>query len=253
METQKSTSESSSNGGKSFFQDPQKLTFAFGLSAGLAFMAIVALVIVAVHDGGFTSSKKNTNTVAADTTNTNTDTSAADATLYDPVRIASTINGIDMTKFQSCLTAGTYSSVITNDTSSGTTAGVQGTPTTFVNGTEISGALPYAQLKTAIDAALAGTKGTANVPAVSKDDHVIGATKPKVYMIEYSDFQCPYCKQFNASVQQALTAYPDTVALIYRHFPLTSIHPYAQQLAEGSECASAQGKFWQYHDTVFAQ
>jgi len=250
METQKSSSGSSNNGGKSFFQDTQKLTFAFGLSAGLAFMAIVALVVVVVNNGTGTA-KKNTNTAAA--ANTNTDTSAADATLYDPVRIASTINGMDMSKFQSCLSASTYTKTVDDSISSATTAGVQGTPTSFVNGTEISGAQPYAQLKTAIDAAISGTKGTANVPAVTKDDHVTGAAKPKVTLIVYSDFQCPYCKQFDSSVQQALAAYPDKLAVVFRHFPLESIHPYARSLAEGSECANAQGKFWEFHDTVFAQ
>lgn len=249
MEPQKSASGSSNSEGKSFFQDTQKLTFAFGLSAGLAFMAIVALVVVVVNNG--TGTTKNTNTAVANT-NSDTNTDAADATLYDPVRIASTISGMDMSKFQSCLSDGTYAQAVADDVTSATTAGVQGTPTSFVNGTEISGAQPYAQLKAAIDAAIAGTKGTATVPAVTKDDHQEGASNPKVTLIEYSDFQCPYCKQFNTSVQQALAAYPDQLAVVFRHFPLESIHPYAEQLAEGSECASAQGKFWEFHDAVFS-
>lgn len=245
METQKSTPE----GGKGFFQDTQKLTFAFGLSAGLAFMAIVALVVVAVHDGGF-SSKKNSNTVAVDTTNSNTN-SNNDATNYDPARIASSVSGMDMTKFQSCLAAKKFDSVITNDLNGGDTAGVQGTPTTYVNGTEISGAVPYSQLKAAIDAALSGTKGTANIPAVTSSDHVIGAKNPKVTLVEYGDFQCPYCVQYAPTIKQALQAYPDTVALVFRNFPLESIHPYALPLAEGAECANEQGKYWDFHDAAY--
>lgn len=249
MEPQKSTSGSSHTEGKSFFQDPQKLTFAFGLSAGLAFMAIIALVILIVHDGGF-SGTKNTNTVA--NTNANTNTDAAEATLYDPVRIASLIDGMDMSKFQSCLADGTYAQAVADDVTSGTTTGVQGTPTSYVNGTEVSGAQPYAQLKAAIDAAISGTKGTANVPAVTSDDHKRGATNPKVTLVLYSDFQCPYCKQFNSSVDQALAAYPTQLAVVFRHFPLESIHLYAEKLAEGSECANAQGKFWEFHDAIFS-
>lgn len=246
METEKS--KGSSNG-TSFLQDPQKLTLAFGISAGIALMAIVALVIVTVQGGTGSSktAKTNTNTVAADT---NTDTNAADATTYDPVRIASAI-GLNMDKFQSCLSNSTFAQRIDSDITAGTTAGVNGTPTTFINGTAVSGALPYTEVKKAIDAALAGTKGTANVPAVTKDDHVEGAKNPKVYLIEYSDFQCPYCKMFTPSLSQALTEYKDTVALVYRHFPLESIHPYARGLAEGSECANDQSKFWEFHDKAF--
>ncbi len=248
METQKNTSGPSNNGRQPFFQDTQKLTFAFGLSAGLAFMAIVALVVVVVNNGTGTT-KKNTNTAVA---NTNADTSAADATLYDAVRIASTIDGMDMSDFQSCLADSKTTQAVTDDMTSATTAGVQGTPTSFVNGTEVSGALPYAQLKTAIDAAIAGTKGTAAVPAVTKDDHQKGAKNPKVTLIEYSDFQCPYCQQFNTSVQQALNEYSDKLMVVFRHFPLESIHPYARSLAEGSECAGQQEKFWEFHDAVFS-
>lgn len=248
METEKSRG---SNHGTSFLQDPQKLTFAFGISAGIALMAIVALVIVSVQGGtGSTGLKKGSDTNSAAAADTNTDANAADATTYDPVRIANAIN-LDMDKFQSCLSDSKYASRVDGDITSGTTAGVNGTPTTFINGTAVSGALPYTEVKKAIDAALAGTKGTANVPAVTKEDHVKGAKNPKVYLIEYSDFQCPYCKMFIPSITQALTEYKDSVAVVYRHFPLESIHPYARSLAEGSECANDQGKFWEFHDNVF--
>lgn len=246
--------EKTSGNGKSFLQDPQKLTLAFGLSTGIAVMAVVALVIVAVRgtNGGTKSSglAAGTNTAAA--ADAGAGTATADATLYDPVRIASAIDGLNTSKFQECLDAKKYTQHIDSDINAATTAGVQGTPTTYVNNTEVSGALPYAQLKAAIDAALSGTKGTANIPAVSKDDHVEGAKNPKIYLVEYSDFQCPYCKAFNPTLQQALSEYKDKIALVYRHFPLESIHPYARTLAEGSECANEQGKFWEYHDQVFS-
>lgn len=245
--------EKTAGAGKPFLQDPQKLTLAFGLSTGIAVMAIVALVIVAIN--GTNGTKKvavaNTNTAAVDT---NSDTSAADATKYDASRIASAISGLDQEKFASCLSAKTYTQDVEDDISSATTAGVNGTPTSYINGTEVSGALPLAQVKTTLDAALNGTKGTANVAAVTKDDHVTGAAKPKVYIIVYSDFQCPYCQAYQSTLSQILadSTYKDKVAVVYRHFPLESIHQYARSLAEASECASAQGKFWEFHDAAFA-
>lgn len=245
--------EKTSGTRKSFLQDPQKLTLAFGLSTGIAVMAVVALVVVAVR--GTEGTTKTTTTAGTNTAaaaGTDTAAAAADAALYDPLQIAAAVDGLDQSKFQSCLDAKKYTQHIDNDVNTATTAGVQGTPTTYVNNTEVSGALPYAQLKASIDAALSGTKGTANIPAVTKDDHVRGAKSPKVYLVEYSDFQCPYCKAFKPTIDQALNEYKDKIAVVYRHFPLESIHPYARTLAEGSECANEQDKFWEYHDTVFS-
>ena len=74
----------------------------------------------------------------------------------------------------------------------------------------------------------------------------------KVVILEYSDFQCPYCGQVEPIVKQLLSTYGDKVELDYKHFPLTTIHQFAQKAAEASECARAQGKFWQYHDELFA-
>ncbi len=90
------------------------------------------------------------------------------------------------------------------------------------------------------------------VPTVTKDDHIRGNVNAKVTMIEYSDFQCPFCSKVAPTLKQVLDQYKDQVRLVYRHFPLTSIHPYAQKAAEASECASEQGKFWEYHDILFA-
>jgi protein-disulfide isomerase len=236
----------------SFFQDSQRLTFALGLSSGLAVMAIVGFIIIAVKSGSgsgnVTAYKKATNSAA-----TNTNANPADAAQYDPIAIATSI-GIDQNKMQSCLTSKKYEALVNKSESDASAVGVSGTPTTFVNGTEVSGAQDYSVLKAAIDAALNGTKGTVNVPAVSKDDHVLGGKNPKVYLIEYSDFQCTYCKRFGPTIKQALDEYGDKIALVYRHFPLNSIHPYAQSLAEGSECANEIGgkdKFWQFHDKIF--
>lgn len=89
------------------------------------------------------------------------------------------------------------------------------------------------------------------LPAVTSKDHVRGDLKQaKVVLIEYSDFECPYCSQMHPNLVQARTEYGDKVAWIYRHFPL-SFHPQATPAALASECAGEQGKFWEYADALF--
>lgn len=88
------------------------------------------------------------------------------------------------------------------------------------------------------------------VPEVTGDDHVRGKADAKITLIEYSDFECPYCAKHVTSVDQALKDFPNDVRLVYRHFPL-SFHPNAQKAAVASECAAKQGKFWEVHDGLF--
>src|SRR3989338_8692018 len=89
-------------------------------------------------------------------------------------------------------------------------------------------------------------------PAVDeKNDHIRGGKNAKVTLIEYSDFECPFCGRFAPTVKQALDEYGDDIRVVYRHFPL-SFHPQAQPAAEASECAAEQGKFWEFHDGLFA-
>ncbi len=85
-------------------------------------------------------------------------------------------------------------------------------------------------------------------------DRVLGADNTTVTIVEFSDFQCPFCGQFARETEPQLIAdYIDTgkVKLLYKHFPLSQIHQFAQKAAEASECAGDQGKFWEYHDTLF--
>lgn len=84
-----------------------------------------------------------------------------------------------------------------------------------------------------------------------KVDHILGAKNPELYVIEYSDFECPFCERFHPTMQQLINEYGDKVAWVYRHFPLTSIHPNALPFAHATECASDQGKFWEMGDLLF--
>lgn len=87
---------------------------------------------------------------------------------------------------------------------------------------------------------------------VTKDDHIRGNPNAKITLLEYSDFECPFCSRHKPTMDQLLTQYDGDVRLVYRHFPLTSIHPNAQKAAEASECAGEQNKFWEMHDLLFA-
>lgn len=80
-----------------------------------------------------------------------------------------------------------------------------------------------------------------------------GNAGASVTVVEFSDFQCPSCKLAEPLVQQLKTEYSDSVRFVYKHFPLDSIHPNARLAAQASEAAAAEGKFWEYHDKLFAQ
>lgn len=86
---------------------------------------------------------------------------------------------------------------------------------------------------------------------VTDQDHVRGDKNAPVTIVEYSDFECPFCARHLPTVEKIMQEYDGQVRLIYRHFPL-SFHPQAQKAAEASECASEQGKFWEMHDKLFA-
>jgi protein-disulfide isomerase len=78
-----------------------------------------------------------------------------------------------------------------------------------------------------------------------------GSKDATVEIIEFSDFQCPFCQRANPTVQRVLTTYGDRIRFVYRHYPLPN-HPNARPAAEAAVCAQDQGKFWEYHDRLFA-
>ena len=79
-----------------------------------------------------------------------------------------------------------------------------------------------------------------------------GSSKAQLVILEFSDFQCPYCGAVEPTLKTLLKKYDGKVSLAYRDLPLRDIHPQAQLAAEASRCAAEQGKFWEYHDLLFA-
>jgi protein-disulfide isomerase len=197
--------------------------------------------------------------------------------------------GLDMGKFKSALDSSAHKSRIDGDLALARQIGVQGTPNFFLNGRPIQGAVPYDDFKKVIDdeiaradkllakgvapgalytTFMAGAK-TAPSPAAPAqaakgpgagsevykvavgDAPTKGGRQPKVTIVEFSDFQCPYCGRVTPTLESVLKDYGNDVSLSFRHNPLP-FHNNAMMAAEAAEAARDQGKFWQMHDKMFA-
>lgn len=93
-----------------------------------------------------------------------------------------------------------------------------------------------------------------NIRAVGEEDHVFGSRDAEVFIVEYSDFECPFCSRLHPTLERAVNEYDGKVAWVYRHFPLTSIHSRAQRAAVASECVAELGgndAFWEFSDGLF--
>ncbi|MEH2349187.1 MAG: thioredoxin domain-containing protein [Nostoc sp.] len=90
-----------------------------------------------------------------------------------------------------------------------------------------------------------------NPQTVIGESPITGSTQSKTVLVEFSDFQCPYCAEAHKTLKQLLAKYPDKVKLVYKNFPLVSIHAEALPAAAAAWAAYQQGKFWEYHDALF--
>jgi protein-disulfide isomerase len=86
---------------------------------------------------------------------------------------------------------------------------------------------------------------------VDDSDHVQGPADAPVTLVEYGDFECPYCAAAHVIVKKVQEIMADQLRFVFRHFPLTQIHPHAEPAAEASEAAGAQGQFWEMHDVLY--
>ena len=190
--------------------------------------------------------------------------------------------GLDMARFRADLDTGVYRPQIAIDTREGRALGVSGTPAFFVNGRALPGAMALRVFTRVIDEELARGKGStdydalvasgeasANVPkgthwpkfhfslerayrmGLGLPGHQQGPDDAPITIVEWSDFQCPYCAKEAPRLAQVRAKYGDKVRLVYRHYPVAG-HPDAQLAAEAGIAAADQGKFWAFHDQIFA-
>jgi protein-disulfide isomerase len=87
---------------------------------------------------------------------------------------------------------------------------------------------------------------------VAVDGPSRGPADASVTIVEFADFQCPYCRRLEPELNDILKRYPTQVRIVYKHYPLDDIHPQALHAAQAAVCAGKQGKFWEVHDAIFA-
>ena len=177
--------------------------------------------------------------------------------------------GLNKSEFEACMTSERPVQTVEEDIKDGENIGIQGTPFAVIlkDGKPINvipGALPIEQLKSVLDLIIAGTGGVKDFTKEEKDtisklspindeDHSLGNKNAGVQIVEFSDMDCPYCKSFNNTIDQLIEMYGDKIGVVYRHFPLTQLHPNAKTEAEATECAAELGgntAFWQYFNKL---
>jgi len=197
--------------------------------------------------------------------------------------------GLDMDRYQRDVAAPETAAIISADQTQASKLGANGTPHFFINGVRLSGAQPFESFKNTIDAQLRranqvlssgvsrrdlydnlikdGLTGPPAAPPSQQqappppqarnvdpgDGPAIGGKHPKVTIVEWSDFQCPFCGRVEPTIKQILDTYKDDVKVVWRNEPLP-FHPNAMPAAKAAMAAARQGsdKFWKMHDLMFA-
>lgn len=169
--------------------------------------------------------------------------------------------GMDSSKFDSCLDNGTYAQRVSDELKEGQELGVSGTPSFFINGVMLVGAQPQTTFEAIIEAELKNGTGDAEAKKLGEDGlrkkvnygtgPIKGAANAKIKIMEFTDFECPFCERAFPTVEAIMKKYEGKISLEYRSYPLP-FHPLAQKAAEGALCANDQGKFWEMHDSMFA-
>ena len=192
--------------------------------------------------------------------------------------------GLDQGKIDAYLTSGAPEKAIQADQALARKIGANGTPTFFINGKQLVGAQPFPAFKSAIDSALSAAKALVNkgikpgavyaetikngretpkpreapkAPPTTRQNVQLtdntpmkGAKDPLVTIVEFSDFQCPFCSRVNPTLAQIDKEYGDKVQVRFRNLPL-GFHKRAKPAAKAALAAHKQGKFWQMHDKLF--
>ncbi|MFL5347990.1 MAG: DsbA family protein [Hyalangium sp.] len=191
---------------------------------------------------------------------------------------------LDMNRFKQALDSGKFKAQIDADSRAGSAAGANGTPTFFINGRQVVGAQPFENFKQAIDEEMAkadkllasGVKpeelyaklmeSAGNAPPPSEDGApaeppvqkievgkapVKGPANAPVTIVEFSDFECPFCGRVTPTLKQLEDEYKGKIKIAFKHQPLP-FHSHAHLAATAAMAAGEQGKFWEMHDKLFA-
>ncbi len=163
--------------------------------------------------------------------------------------------GLDMDQFKKALDSGIYKGRVDLEMAEGTRIGVSGTPSFFVEGKKATG-VDYKALSQTLNEILS-KKGvpTSELPSATeiplRNSAWKGAKQPLATVVEFSDFECPYCSRAANTLKQLEKTYGRYVRFVFKHYPL-SFHKNAHLASQASIAARAQGKFWEYHDKLFA-
>mgnify|MGYP002146136264 CR=1 FL=1 len=195
--------------------------------------------------------------------------------------------GLNMKKFTAALESGKYKQKVDDELAEGQKIGANGTPAFFVNGKSLSGAQPLEAFKAKVDQALKDVEAMAKgkrIPAAKVYDEIMKSAVEKaaappaqdggeeedktvykvepgdgpsfgpkdapVTIVEFSDFQCPFCSRVVPTLKKIKEGFPGKVRVVWRNYPL-SFHKDAPLAAEAAMAANAQGKFWEMHDKLF--
>lgn len=175
--------------------------------------------------------------------------------------------GVSLGDVEECVNSGEVSDLVQEDVDNAIATGGRGTPWSVVIGPSgktypLNGAQPLAAINQILELArsegaspaVEGEDTTDQVAPVTEADHIKGSLDAPIKIVEYSDYDCPFCSRFHDSMNQVVEQ-NDDVAWVYRHFPLDQLHPNARTIAQISECiAEAEGNdaFWTFTDGYFA-
>lgn len=183
--------------------------------------------------------------------------------LDDLVRYAQQLH-LDLAAFHGALTSRVYRPLIEQELTEAKGLGVIATPTFFINGKKLVGARSFSEFKAIIDEELGVTKQRARTEEESDDGSPVdlrqmnlarspvkGPPAAPVTIVEFSDFQCPYCARAVPTLKELLGQYPDQIKWVFKNYPL-DFHPDSPLAHQAALAAAEQGKFWEMHDRIFA-
>jgi len=186
--------------------------------------------------------------------------------------------GLDVEAYRSCLEDRRHEAQILEDQDLAGKVTARGTPNTFINGRKLTGAKAFEELKALVDEEIPKARtlaterelrGQALYEEIVRDGRIFeplesrvhefdlaesprdGELDAKIQIVEFSDFQCPFCARISAPLREVKRHYGDDVVIVFKHFPL-SFNKDSKPAAAASMCANAQGRFWEYHDVLFA-